>query len=41
MQRLPQLQADDPRADHGHRFGQIGPVEYIVADNEAVAQFLE
>ena len=41
MQRLTQLQTDNPRADHGHGFGQIGPVEDIVADDQAVAQGLE
>ena len=38
MQRLSQLQADNPRADHGHGFGQIVPVEHVVADDQAVAQ---
>src|ERR1035437_38151 len=41
MQCLAQLQADDSRADHGHRFGQIVPVEHVVANDETVAQGLE
>ena len=41
MQRLTQLQADDPRPDHGHGFGQIAPGEHVVADDQAVAQTRE
>src|ERR1700730_3755671 len=41
MQRLPQLQADDSRADHGHGLRQILPIEYIVTDNEAVTERVE
>ena len=41
MQRLPQLQADDSRADHGHGLRQILPIEDIVADDEAVAEGVE
>jgi hypothetical protein len=41
MQRLPQLKADDSRADHGHGLRQIPPIEYIVTDDEALAEGVE
>ena len=41
MQRLAQFQSDDPRADHRHGFGQIGPVEHVVADEQSVAEGFE
>ena len=39
-QRLAQLQADDAAADHGHRAGQIRPLEHGVAGDEALARRL-
>jgi len=41
MQRLSELKTDNARADHGHGFGQVGPVEDIVTDDESLAQCLE
>jgi hypothetical protein len=40
MECLTQFQANDPWADHGHCFGQILPVEYVVADDQTIAQGL-
>ncbi len=41
MQRLPQLQANDSRADYGNGLRQILPIEYIVTDDEAIAEGVE
>jgi hypothetical protein len=41
MQCLPQLQADYSQADHGHGLRQILPIEYIVADDAAIAEGVE
>jgi hypothetical protein len=41
MQCLPQLQADYSQADHGHGLRQILPIEYSVADDDAIAEDVE
>jgi hypothetical protein len=41
VQRLTQLEADHAGTDHGNRCGQIGPVEYVVVDDEAIPEFSE
>ena len=37
-QCLPQFKPDNPGAHHGHGCGQIAPVEYVVADDQAIAE---
>jgi hypothetical protein len=41
MQRLPQLKANDSWADHRQGLRQILPIEYIVVDDDAVAEGVE
>jgi hypothetical protein len=41
MQRLPQLRADDSRADHSHGLRPILPIELFVTDDEEVAEGVE
>ena len=38
VQRLSQFEADDTRAHHGHRTGQVLPVEHVVVDDQALTQ---
>jgi len=41
MQRLTQFEADNPGANDRHGLRQVVPIEHIVADDQAVAQFPE